>query len=176
MNHRRFAITICVLSALTFVSAYADEVRGFAISAGIGPSTIEDVDGDETFSGDGFGWSIDLEYRVSQYFALGLGVMSFGEADDFFEGADVSLEAGATNFFVRGVLPVTDSIELYGRLGSAIYSTDSRFFDLGEGPSYAVGIDIGRQEHWSFRIEGLRIDGEDREDGSLITAGVSYLF
>lgn len=165
-----------VLLAQSIGVVHADAVRGFAVSAAIGPTTIEDVDGAETFTGDGFGWSFDVEYRASQYFALGVGVLSFGEAEDFFEGQQMSIKAGATNFFVRGVLPVAPGFELYGRLGSAIYTTDSSFFDLGEGTSFAVGADVARREHWSLRIEGLQIFGEDDEDGSLITVGVSYLF
>lgn len=157
---------------------HADDSRGFAISAGVGHSTISDDDGAQSFEGDDIGWSLDLEYRFTAHVAFGLGVFSLGKASDDVDNVATTIEAGGTGLFLRGIIPVSESVEIYARLGRAIYSADIEpaGFDLDDGTEIGIGIDVALAEKWAVRLEGRQINGDDDEDGGLATVGVTYRF
>jgi len=94
---------------------------GWGLSATIGPSQIRDEDDTETFSGNGFGLSAEIEYRFTANFALGLGGFSLGSADDVFDGVDTEIEVRGYNLFGRLIFPMSDSAQVFGRLGAANY-------------------------------------------------------
>ncbi|MEM7432950.1 MAG: outer membrane beta-barrel protein [Pseudomonadota bacterium] len=158
-------------------------MRGWAVSGTLGASKIEDRDGTDKFSGDDFGYSAELEFRFNDHFALGGGIFNLGRASDTFGGIDTRIEAAGVEFFARGIYPISNSVELFGRLGGAIYTVDIDPGGVGledifgdDAIDLGVGIDFVRSDALSFRVEGRFFDGDDAESGSLIGVGINYRF
>ena len=175
------AIVAIAVSAPVFAQ---DSVRkGWALSGSLGSSRIEDKDGQEEFDGNAFGWSVDIEYRFTDYVAVGFGGFSLGEADDMFNGEDTEIKVRGYDLFGRVILPVSDNFELFGRLGAVNYFVDIEPGTVGLDALFGsgavdlgVGADFITNENLSIRVEGRFFDGDDAESGSLISVGISYLF
>ena len=183
-----FATRIAVIAVIVFLGptfpAHAQSDRtGWGVSAGIGSSRIMDKDGADEFSGAGFGMAAEFEYRFSPNIALGLGGFSLGRADDSFGGVDTEIEVRGFSLFGRVILPISDSFDIYGRVGSATYfvaidpgsvSLDDLFGE--DAVELGVGVDIGRKESLAFRLEGRYFNGGSDETGTLLLVGFNYLF
>ncbi|MEM9171680.1 MAG: outer membrane beta-barrel protein [Pseudomonadota bacterium] len=154
--------------------------QGFSVAPTIGYAVLRDEDGSEEFEGDSTAIAVDFEWRLMRYLGLGINVTEFGEAEDEFNGVDTTLEANGFGFFVRGILPVSDYVELYARVGRFAYSTDltpgggSSFLFNEDADEYGVGIDIRTSTRWSIRLEHRELDGEDRESASY--TGIGFRF
>lgn len=173
------AIAVVVALALTAAETSAAEKSGWGMNAGIGASLIRDRDGDDTFSGNGFGYTWGLEYRFGPRWALGFDLFSLGTATDTFDAVETKIDVGGYELRARVIFPLSENVELYGRLGSAGYFADLRpgGSTLGEEAlSVGLGVDIDRDEHWTIRLEGRYFDGPRDESGGLVTLGLNYRF
>ncbi|MDJ0795094.1 MAG: outer membrane beta-barrel protein [Woeseiaceae bacterium] len=184
MIAKRFALLVVVLILGFAFPVHAQDRTGWGVSAGIGASRLKDKDGADEFSGAGFGMALDLEYRLSPNIALGFGIYSLGRAEDSFGGVDTEIEARGYELFGRAIYPVSDTLEIYGRVGGAVY-----FVDIDPGTvsleealfgddalELGVGVDFGRKEKLAFRLEGRYLNGGDDETGALMFVGFNYLF
>lgn len=180
----RIALIAAVVFLGTALPAQAQDRTGWGVSAGVGPSRIKDQDGADRFSGAGFGLAAEVEYRFSPNVALGLGAFSLGRAEDSFGGENTEIQVRGFSLFGRVILPVSDSFELYGRVGSATYfvDIDPGFVSLDDAlfgedaVELGVGVDFGRNEQMAFRIEGRYLNGGKDETGALMLVGFNYLF
>lgn len=178
---RYIAWVLCVV----LLVGYSNKsfAQGWGFSAGVGVSQIRDRDDDGTFEGNGFAYIINGEYRFSENFALGAGFFSLGEDDDLVNSIDTNLDVGGVDLFLRGILPISENTDIYGRLGAAIYNVDSdpfSFNGLFGDDAFEVGVglefDGGESDYFVFRLEGLFLKGGSNESGGLLTAGFSYRF
>ncbi len=183
-KHKLTLISILVVLLATTVTAEAEDKTGWSLSAAIGSSRIEDKDGTDTFSGNGFGFSAEIEYRFSLNFALGLGGFTLGRAEDTFSSVDTQITVHGFDLFGRVILPVSDKVDVFGRIGSTIYFVDIdpgnvNFVDAlfgEEAVELGLGVDFGRQEKLAYRLEGRFFNGGSDETGTLLMVGVNYLF
>lgn len=183
MLANRIVLVAVIGLLITALPVYAQDRTGWGVSAGIGPSRIKDKDGADRFSGAGFGLAAEVEYRFSSSIALGLGGFSLGRAEDSFGGVDTEIEVRGFELFGRVILPVSDSLEFYGRVGAATYFVD---IDPGivslddifgeDAVELGVGVDFGRREKMAFRLEGRYFNGGSDETGALMFLGINYLF
>lgn len=180
MKGSRSAATVVVLLLAAIASsAYADDKAGWGMNAGIGVSLIKDRDGDETFEGNSFGYTWGLEYRFPQRWALGIDLFSLGRGRDTLSSGETTITVGGFDLRGRIIFPVSETVELYGRLGYAGYfaDVDPGRQNLGEeATSFGFGLDVDRGEHFTFRIEGRYFDGRRDESGGLLTVGLNYRF
>lgn len=91
------------------------------MSAYIGQSEIDvdDADADDTSFRIGGG------YRVNQNFAVEGFYIDYGEAEDTVGGLDASIEATAFQFQAVGLFPVNPTVDLYGKVGLAIWDAEA---------------------------------------------------
>ena len=184
MFANRVALLVVALLFVIALPVHAQERTGWGISAGVGPSRIKDKDGADEFSGAGFGLAADVEYRFSPNIALGLGMFSLGRADDSFGGVETEIQVRGFELFGRAIIPVTDTFEIYGRVGSATYfvDIDPGFVSLDDAlfgedaVEFGIGVDFGRRDKMAFRLEGRYLDGGKDESGALMFVGFNYLF
>lgn len=182
----RLFVQVFVVILLTGVAsnAKAQTKTGWGISTTIGSGSIRDQDGTETFSGNGFGFSAEVEYRFTPNFALGFGGFSLGRADDTFNGVDTTIQVRGYEFFGRLIYPTSDRVDVYGRLGAASYSAD---IDPGsvsisdalfgqEAVDIGIGVDFHRKSNLALRLEGRYMNGSKEETGALLSIGINYLF
>lgn len=138
-------ITFVVLALLFAASSVLAE--GFYAGAGAGIVKIKDEDQGESFEDTPFGWKIFAGYDFNENFALEGSYIKTGEAEDQVFGTTVETELSAFTFSAIGLMPVSDSAQLFGKLG--YYS--------------------GEQEVTAF---GLTVDDDD--DGFLVGAGIRF--
>lgn len=178
--HCRTLLAVALVSFIAMLPVNAQERTGFEIHGGIGASQIKDRDGSDTFDGSGFGYTFGIEYRFVPRFALGVDLFSLGSANDTIDSVDTEIEADGIDLFARLIFPLSDAVEVYGRVGGTIYNADV-VPGLSSGPfgeeatTFGAGLDIGRDK-LTFRLEGRYIDGRRDESGALLTAGFSYRF
>ena len=171
----------CLLFGLTLVSpiTLADEKSGWAMSLGVGPSLIRDRDSNGTFEGDGIGYNWGPEYRFSKNWALGVDLFSLGRAHDTVNSVATTIDVGGIELRGRYILPISETIEFYGRLGFAGYFADVSpgSQNLGEDAvTFGLGLDFDYGNNWSFRMDGRYFQGPRDESGALLTAGFNYRF
>ena len=175
------AAAIALLLCTAAGAAVAQEYTGWAVSAGVGSSQIRDEDGNDRFDGNAFGFYIDVEYRFTPNVALGIGGFNLGTAEDDFGGVDTEIDVKGWAIFGRVILPLTESVDLYGRIGAATYHADlepgGSSSPFGEDAlDLGVGLDIGTGDAFALRLEGRYFDGTRDESGGLLTLGMSYRF
>lgn len=166
------------------VAAQTGDRSGWSISAGIGASQISDEDGSETFDGNAFGFAAEVEYRFTENFALGFGGFSLGRAEDRFNSVITEIEVRGWDLFGRVIFPVSETAEIYGRLGASNYYVDIdpgsvSFVDAlfgSDATELGLGIDFARTEKMAIRIEGRYFNGGSDETGGLLLVGFNYLF
>jgi hypothetical protein len=178
-NRISAVVVLSLVLSLAAEGAAAQDKRGFAVNAGVGMSQIKDKDGADKFDGNAFGYTLGGEFRFNENFALGFGVFSLGTADDDFNGVNTDIEVNGTEINMRFIMPVSDSLEFFGKVGSAWYSADLEpggSNGLGDTAiDFGVGLDIGRS-NLTFRLAGTYFDGTKNESGALISAGINYRF
>lgn len=180
---RRPAAFAILAAALSF-PAVADDKVGWGLSGTLGASQIKDKDGADTFQGNGVGLSAEVEYRFTPNFALGFGGFSLGSAEDTFGTIDTEIEVRGFEFFGRAIFPVSDAVDVYGRVGAANYyvdidpgsvSLDDALFGE-DAVELGLGVDFARKDGLAYRLEGRFFNGGKDETGFLLTVGINYLF
>lgn len=184
MQNIRTVLVVLALAVSQPLAAQTADKTGFAVNAGLGVSVIRDEDGNDTFDANAFGYLFGIEYRFVPQFALGVNVFSLGTGEDFFDGVDTEIEVRGFDIVGRLIFPLSDSAELYGLLGAAVYDADLEPGNvvvgellLGEDALAAgIGLDFDTTEDFSLRVEGRYYDGTRDESGGLLTVGFSYRF
>lgn len=180
LNRQTVVAIVLFLLSVSAGTAAADDDRGFAVNVGVGVSKIKDTDGTEKFDGNAFGYSIGVEYRFGENFALGSSILGLGTADDDFNGTNTEIEVKGADLKMRFIMPVTEGIEFFGQVGSAWYTADLEpggnnglFGDTAV--EFGLGLDFGSGD-LAFRLAGIYLDGPKDESGALVTAGFNYRF
>ena len=180
------AALTALLGVFTYnhASAQTADRSGWSISAGIGASQISDEDGSESFDGNAFGFAAELEYRFTENFALGFGGFSLGRAEDQFNSVNTEIEVRGWDLFGRVIFPVSETAEIFGRLGATNYYVDIdpgsvSFVDAlfgSDATEFGLGVDFARNKKMAVRIEGRYYNGGSDESGALLLVGFNYLF
>lgn len=180
MGGQQLAIyVIAVIVPLISTVVRADDDTGWAVSFGIGSASIRDKDGDDTFRANEFVYNWGPEYRYSQRWALGVDFFGIGSGTDDFNGVETTIDVGGFELRGRYIVRLSDSVEMYGRLGYAAYfaDVDPGGNTAGEGAAtLGLGFDFGRGDHWRFRLDGRYLQGPSDESGAIVTAGFNYRF
>lgn len=141
----RTKLFLIVLAALFATSTAMAE--GFYAGAGLGIVKIEDSDQGESFDDSPMGWRIHGGYDFNENFAVEGSYIQTGDAEDVILGENVEVQLSAFTFSVLGLLPMSDDVELFGKLG---------FY-------------TGEQE---ITVQGITFDEDD--DGLTVGAGVRF--
>ena len=180
---RLFVITsLSALLVIINTNSYAErDTRGWAIAAGVGVSQIKDDDGDTNFKGDGLGTALDVEYRFSPQFALGLGFFSLGDTEDTINGAETEISARGYSLHGRFFFPSNSAIEPYVRFGSSLFtadvsSTEQIALTLDAAWEFGGGIEFLIDDAWSLRLDGRYLNADNDESALLVTAGFRFQF
>lgn len=170
------------LPASTMADTWGDqnEYQGLYIGAQVGFTKLKDAD---EYDDDNNAMQVILGGRFNQYFAIEGTIIDFG---DF--GSD-AYEVGVDGYTLqaKGILPLTDAFEIYGKAGGIYYDDDALDGSdllVGIGAAYSLG------KNWDINLEFNRytvgFDLEDYDDvedlgnveGDLdqTSLGVTYTF
>ncbi len=205
-----FILTILMITFLPF-SAIAEKTGFYsAIKAGIySPETDDLEDFDDDFAGE-----VAFGYYLNQNFALELGLGYTGTDADF-SGFDPMVLGTFTEdddftimpltLSAKGILPLNESLELFGLAGGGIYFTDFESdvtstglgtfkYEDNDNPfgvHAGLGFNYNITNRLSFGVEGkyfwaeaefeddvigIPVEMEAELDGFIVTAGLSFFF
>ncbi|KMN83032.1 hypothetical protein VK98_06000 [Chromobacterium sp. LK11] len=140
-------------------------------------------------------WELGAGYRFNQYLATELSYANFGKSKAMLsansQSSDSSLRSEAARIAVLGILPVTESFEVYGKVSlNRVQSTWKGLNQTEKRNETRAGVGLGAQYHLSknlaLRGEYEYITGKDlKKDGytvakntgsNVLKAGVSFSF
>jgi opacity protein-like surface antigen len=182
-----------VLIAVTVPASASD--TGFYLGAGIGQSSIDIKEfypslGDSLVQG-GDAFKAYGGYRFLKFIAVEAGYASLGSPQgleknvpEHPERAEVGVKGW--DAFAIGILPVSNVVDIFGKIGMMSWDTDIKSVQDGEvvysesstGTDTAYGIGIG---FWVGQNVTLRAEGEwftigDYETVALYSANVTFTF
>lgn len=151
--------------------------------AGIYTLSLDDDEFDDFDDNAAFG-RLFGGVRITDNLALEADYQKLAKTKDELFGSNVELDATAWSVSLRPILPITDFVDLYGRLGWTWYDVEAKASALGTSFSvedsdddftWGAGVDIHLGQSLSLRADFSRIEIEDT-DLNLISAGVFFRF
>lgn len=170
-----------LLFAFTASHATAAD-KGIYLGAGVGVYTL-DVD-NTSFDDNSTVARVLGGIRITDNLAFEGEYQKLFESKDDIFGAEAKLEADAWTLSIRPILPLTDFLEIYGKVGYTFYEFESRATVLGVDITgedserdliYGAGVDLNFSEGLALRGEVTRLDVDDA-DLNLVTAALVFKF
>jgi outer membrane immunogenic protein len=163
MKNALFAAAAAVALALVAAPASAQDTQDVKVYGSIGYTVLGDSDvtlgaaqARIGFRGEHFG--VEAEGAI-------------GVAGDSFSGIDVDLTSEFAGYLV-GYMPVSDKVELIGRVGYGTFEVDTPF---GSGDAqttnFGVGLQYNMDDNNGFRADYTYMSG----DGNAYMAGISFV-
>lgn len=154
MKTKYFLIVLFALS--TFSQAYAAD--GY-IGLGLGQSEIN-----QGFFGEyGNGYKLFGGVRVHKNLAIEAAYTDFGNPSENLFGVEVEYEAWSVGAWAKGLWPVSQHIELFGKAGVAYWEADETSTVFGLPPTktswdgtdfaWGVGASFNYWDHVSIQLE-----------------------
>ena len=164
------------------VGAYADDTTGLYIGGDVGRYGI-DID-DVRFDDDaGFVRGV-VGMRLSENLAIEGDYTKLYETSGDLLGSDADLDAHAWGISLRPILPLTERVELYGKVGWSWYdfelSTTANGVPLNEGDreddfTWGAGVEYHLTDNLSLGCDFTRIEVDDA-DLNLVSAKLKFRF
>ncbi len=136
--------------------------------------TVSNCDDSDT------GFKFFAGYQFNQYFALEGFYADFGEVSADVDGTNIDVEYDAFGLSAVGILPATESINLFAKLG--YYDADAEASSnvgsastSGSDFMYGLGASYSFTDSVAVRAEWERFNTDDA-DIDLLSAGISYSF
>ena len=181
---RRHVLMTCLLAGCTAVVAAAPAAAetGLYLGGGVGVYTL-DID-NTSFDDNSTVAKVFAGLRITDNLAIEGEYQKLFESKDDIFGSDAELEADAWTVSIRPILPLTDFLEVYGKIGYTFYEFESRAQVLGidvtdedseRDLTYGVGVDLNLSEGLALRGEVTRLDVDDA-DLNLVTAAIVFRF
>ena len=184
---KRLGLSVFAALALTAaMAAQADVQPGFYAGAGFGSTKIDDDGFDDIdFDDSDVGFKLFGGYSFNQDFAIEATYFDLGEASGSF-GVGDNFDVGISGLGVSavGVLPLSDTFSLFGKLGYASYDIDAHVEVAGVGSGNASDsqsdMTFGAGAALSFGLFEARAEFEainvDGGDANMISLSGLYRF
>lgn len=189
MDKRLGLIAFAALALTAATAARADVQPGFYMGASVGTTKIGDDGFDDIdFDDSDAGFKVFGGYSISRNFAVEVSYFDLGEAsghfDDGFDSVDFDVGVSGFNVAAVGVLPVSDMVSLFGKIGYASYDIDAHV----EVAGFGSGSDSQSESDMTYGIGGalsfgqfaVRLEYEainvDNGDANMISVGGVFRF
>jgi len=174
--------TIAALAlAVVGLSPLAASADGpWYLGAGGGQSEFDIGGFDDTATS----WKIFGGYQFHDSFAVEIGYLDSGEAEETFAGETLTISADGATASLVGMLPIGEQFSLHARLGMFFWDVEAKLddgintftsSDSGEDLYYGVGAGMRLGETAGLRLEYEIADVEDA-DVSMISLSVLFRF
>jgi hypothetical protein len=163
------------VSTLGFVctSGQAQEAAYYYAGLGAGQAMIQE-DARDGFDDDSTAFNAFWGFAVSKYVGMEFGYLDTGTAEDRIDGIPVESQLNGVLVSLRGVLPFTDSLGAFVKLGGALYDVDTKARigdssvkiepnDIEESLAYAAGAEALFGGKFGLRLEYQAIQNSDAD-------------
>ena len=131
-----------------------------------------------SFEDNPLGWRLLAGYEFNDNFAVEGSYINSGTAEDTVLGEDVEAELSAFTLSVVGLLPVSESVDLFARVGFYTGEQEVTAFDITidedeDGATVGAGIRFNTSDAFAIRGE---FEWYDTELDTLWSMGVSFQY
>jgi len=172
-----------LLAALTLLLAanLASADEGFSVGASVVRASEAEGLG-QTVDGDADGARIFGSYMFTRRFGIEAGYSDFGRPDDNTIAPNVEVESNSYDLYAVGVHPVSEKLDLFGKIGfvssnteieedeTAEVSSSSTDLALGFGGEYSVS------ERFAIRSEFAWVDSDNSGAVRMVSLGGVFRF
>ncbi len=154
-------------------TAYAAD-NGAYVEGQLGYGNVDNSSGEvlpfsSSAAAEGVSGRVAAGYQFNQYIAVEGGYTMTGQ--DFLS----SVQQNALDLEVKGILPLADKFNVFGKLGGAY--VDQRHNADGVEPLYGLGVGYDISPQMSTDVSWTRVVGNDSiKDSNLFAVGVAYHF
>jgi OmpA-OmpF porin, OOP family len=184
-KHNMKTKLIIATAALTFTGAAFAADQGFYMGANVGASS-HDVSGSGDLKENPTTWGVYGGYDFNKNFAIEAGYQDLGTS----KAGGLEAKNQALSVDLVGKLPVTESINVYGKAGLAYVDRDITGAGVDEGLSgtaakFGVGAEFKATKNVAVRTEVAYLTGAPTyesangsfdKNATLFTMGVNYKF
>jgi OOP family OmpA-OmpF porin len=146
-------------------AAHAERLPGFYLGAGVGQGTLDFDETDFTVAGvddSDTAFKVYAGYTFNEFISLEAAYFDAGQPTDQIGSLSLQFDLSVVNISVIGHLPLTDSVELFGKAGLASYDYDAEAsfngqrFDAGGDSDQDVSYGFGAAYSFAgpFEIRG----------------------
>lgn len=170
--------TLTLLLAANLASA--DE--GFSFGASVARASIEANGLGQTIDGEADGSRIFGRYMFTQKFGIEAGFSEFGRPDGNPIASNLEVESGSNDFYAVGVQPVTDKLDVFGKLGLVRSETEIEESEEIEVSSSSTDLALGfgaeysLSERFAIRSEFEWIDSDKSGAVRMVSLGGVFSF
>ena len=160
-------LILCAIACLVAPAAFAG--TGF-VGAAAGRTA---VDADAGLSASDTGWKAFGGYDFIRYFGVEGGYSDLGT----FEEAGSSASVNGLGVYARGLIPIGESVELFGKLGMVRWDVEAQgVSDTGNDLAFGAGAAFNFAQKYSVRLEYEIFDIESDANASMGSVGFAYRF
>jgi len=189
---RKLVLIVAGIIALATPASTAE--KGFYLGAGLGVSSLDVRDftpeyADLRLEQTDPGYKLFAGWRVTNVFAVEAGYTNFGDVRkweggnlEFYKEADIGVSM--LSVVAVGLIPLSDKVDLYGKLGYASWDSSIQTTSGGEtedlstsggDPTFGIGIAM-RFKRFGARVEGDWLQVPDAGEVFLLSASLTYIF
>ncbi|RUO32455.1 outer membrane beta-barrel protein [Aliidiomarina soli] len=146
----QFTSLASILAASAFATASANEnLEGFSVQAGVGVFT-QDLSA-PGFANEESGTGINLRasYNFTPRIAADVSYADFGEYEHSEAGLNETFNTSAFKVGATGFYPISDSVQLFGRVGVAFWDSEFAITESSSGESLSFS-DTGNSIYWGL--------------------------
>ena len=169
---------ILLFSSIMLLSGPAAMAEGFYAGAGVGITQVEDSDQGISFKDNPFGWRLLAGFDFNENFAIEGSYINSGEAEDDIQGENVKAELSAFVVSVVGLIPVSETVRLFGKLGYYSGETEVTAFGItldedADGATAGAGVRFDMNNNFVIRGD---LDWYDSDLDTLWSVGVGFQY
>jgi OOP family OmpA-OmpF porin len=158
--------------------------RGFHFGVSAGQASFDVSQANARFSVDDTGYKGYFGYKFFRSLAVEASYVDFGSVNETLDDVGLEAEANSANLYALGILPVTPRIELFAKLGVAVWDSKTTITEDGSPEpmdesgtdfSYGLGLNWNFTERFGLRGE-LEYYGFGSQDVRLGSLGLFIQF
>lgn len=182
MNHLKTLTLGAAMATLGFSPVYADNDSGGYVGISANRLSVDNVETSDTdFEDSDTAFGAKAGYMFTDMFGIEGGYLDLGDYQTRGQEEGRNLSLDAEGFYVAGVLnlAVSESVDLYGKLGVFTVDSNSDFTDFEESSTEAFGGVGVEYDMGAINIFGeLNVIDTDIADinWDVISLGVKYEF
>lgn len=155
---------------------------GIFFGASVGDTKL--TSDEANFDANATGYKVFAGFTFMKFVGLEASYVDFGEPEDEISpGSDLTVDVTGWDVFVKGILPIGDHFDLFGKAGIVVWDAEQTLSgitgsasDDGNDPVYGVGMTFRFAKVVGIRLEYERFDIEDTDDVDMASAGIEIKF
>jgi len=181
---QKHLILNALLGALTllFAANLANAGEGFSVGASVARASVEAEGLGQTIDGDADGARIFGSYMFTRRFGIEAGYSDFGRPDDNTIAPNVEVESNSYDLYAVGVQPVSEKLDLFGKIGFVSWNTEIEEDETSEVSSSSTDLALGFgaeysvSERFAIRSEFAWVDSDNSGAVRMVSLGGVFRF